>query len=148
MNTQPFGQPGLMIELCSEYLSVWCIWLHVLVMSHMHFRMNPHYSCLHSEMHTWHDKNIQSNAPYKWLSVQELSRSGFESSYSRLTLRFRACFEQGVPWHSGNCRVWIDSETCTWHDKNIQLKIYAWFKLCVTYVLCCSFIKTCSLTGF
>ena len=24
-NTQPFGQTGQMIELCSEYLSVWCI---------------------------------------------------------------------------------------------------------------------------
>ena len=32
----------------------------------------------------------------------------------------RACFEQGVPWHSGNYRVSIHSETRTWHDKNIQ----------------------------
>ena len=32
------------------------------------------------------------------------------------------CFEQGVPWDSGNYRVWIFSETRTWHDKNIQLK--------------------------
>ena len=24
------------------------------------------------------------------------------------------------PWHSGNYRVWIHSETRTWHDKNIQ----------------------------
>ena len=30
---------------------------------------------------------------------------------------------QGVPWHSGNCRVWIHSETRTWHDKNIQSMI-------------------------
>ena len=30
------------------------------------------------------------------------------------------CFEQGVPWHSDNYRVWIHSETCTWRDKNIQ----------------------------
>ena len=30
------------------------------------------------------------------------------------------CFEQGVPWHSDNYRVWIDSETRTWHDKNMQ----------------------------
>ena len=35
-----------------------------------------------------------------------------------------ACFEQRVPWHSGNYRVWIHSETRTWHDKNIQLMIY------------------------
>ena len=41
-NTQPFGQTGQTIELCSEYLSAWCIWLYVLVMSHMRFRVNPH----------------------------------------------------------------------------------------------------------
>ena len=34
--------------------------------------------------------------------------------------RSRACFEQGVPWHSGNYRVCIHSETRTWQDKNIQ----------------------------
>ena len=42
MNTQPFGQTGQMIELCSEYLSVQCIWLNVLVMSLTDFRVNPH----------------------------------------------------------------------------------------------------------
>ena len=31
-----------------------------------------------------------------------------------------ACFEQGVPWHSGHYRVWIHSEMRTWHDKYIQ----------------------------
>ena len=30
------------------------------------------------------------------------------------------CFEQRVPWHSGNYRVWIHSEMRTWHDNNIQ----------------------------
>ena len=32
--------------------------------------------------------------------------------------RFRACFEQGVPWHSGNYRVWIHSENAyvTWQE--------------------------------
>ena len=46
--------------------------------------------------------------------------SGFESSYTHLNFRFRACFEQGVPSHSGNYRVWIHSETRTSHDNNIQ----------------------------
>ena len=53
--------------------------------------------------------------------VYEPSGCGFESSCSHLNFRFRACFEQGVPWHSGNYRVWIHSETGMWHDKNIQL---------------------------
>ena len=57
----------------------------------------------------------------KWLSfVYELSGSGFESSCSHLNFMVHACFEQGVPWHSGNYRVWIHSETRKWHDKNIQ----------------------------
>ena len=51
-------------------------------------------------------------------TTYKLSGSGFESSCSHLNFRFRACFEQGVPWHSGNYRVWIYSETRTWYDKN------------------------------
>ena len=79
-NTQPFSQTGQMIELCSEYLSVWCIWLYVLVMSCISFRVNPHSDSdfvnshssffryrvwIHSERCMWHDKYIQSNAPYR-----------------------------------------------------------------------------------
>ena len=51
--------------------------------------------------------------------VCELSGCGFEFSCSHLHFKFRACFEQGVPWHICNYRVWIRSETRTWHDKNI-----------------------------
>ena len=57
---------------------------------------------------------------YDWVFIYELSDFGFESSSSHLNFRFRACSEQGVSWHSGNCRVWIYSEMRTWHDKNIQ----------------------------
>ena len=53
--------------------------------------------------------------------VYELSGCGFDSSCSHLIFRYHACFEQGVPWHSGNYRVWIHSETRTWHNKNIKL---------------------------
>ena len=52
--------------------------------------------------------------------VYRLSGSGCDSRCSHLKFRFRACFEQGVPWHSGNYGVWIHSETRAWHDKNIQ----------------------------
>ena len=93
---------------------------------------------IHSETHTWHDKNISQiyctdkYSQYSsiilpvslngWVFVYELSGFGFESSCSHLNFTFRACFEQGVPWHSSKCRVWIHSETRTWHDKNIQYK--------------------------
>ena len=55
-----------------------------------------------------------------WVFVYELSGCGFESRCSHLIFRYGACLEQGVHWHSGNCRVWIHSQTRTWHDKNIQ----------------------------
>ena len=61
----------------------------------------------------------------KWLSVLLWTKWLFESSYSHLNFRFRACFEQGVPSHPGNYWVWIHSETRTWHghDKNIKLSL-------------------------
>ena len=55
-----------------------------------------------------------------WVFVYELSSCGFEYRRSHLNFRYRAYFEQGVPWYLGNCRVWIHSETRTWHDKNVH----------------------------
>ena len=54
------------------------------------------------------------------LVLKRTLNHGFESSCSHITFRFCACFEQGLPWHSGNYRVWIHSETRMWYDKNIQ----------------------------
>ena len=56
--------------------------------------------------------------------VYELGGCGFESSCSRLNSRFHACFEQGVPWNSGNYGVWIHSKTRMWDDKNIQSGVF------------------------
>ena len=56
-----------------------------------------------------------------WVFVYEISGCGFESHCSHLNFIFCTCFKQGVPGHSGNCRMWIHSETAMWHDKNIQL---------------------------
>ena len=53
-----------------------------------------------------------------WVFVYELSGCGFQSCCSHLNFRYRPCFEQGVPWNSSNYRVWIYSETRTWHDNN------------------------------
>ena len=44
----------------------------------------------------------------------------FKSHWSHLNFRFRTCFEQSVPWHSGNYTMCIHFEMHTWHDKNIQ----------------------------
>ena len=55
-----------------------------------------------------------------WVFVYELGGCGLESYCSHLNFRFRACFEQWVPWHSGNYRVWVHSEQRRWNDKNKQ----------------------------
>ena len=81
-----------------------------------------------------------------WLNgcvfVYKLSGCGVESSCSHLNFRFRACFERGVPWHSGNYRVWIHSERRPWHDKNIQSLTFLvnftykiWPDICILYQL-------------
>ena len=59
-----------------------------------------------------------------WVFVYELSGCEFESRCSHLNFRYRACFEQGVPRHTGNYRVCIHSKTCIWYDRNIQTKKY------------------------
>ena len=58
--------------------------------------------------------------------VYELNGCGFESRCSHLNLRYHVCFEWKIPWHSRNSRVWIYSETCTWHNKNIQPCFWYW----------------------
>ena len=64
---------------------------------------------------------VLSTSLAKWLGfVYELSGCGFEFRCSHLNFRYRACFQQGVPWHSGKYGASIHSETLTWHDKNIQ----------------------------
>ena len=77
--------------------------------------------------HVTHAFQSQSTVRPAWLNgwefIYELSGCGFESSFSHLNFRFCACFEQGVPWHSGKYKVCIHSETRVWHDKNIQSNV-------------------------
>ena len=76
-------------------------------------------------VHKWilnHLANHLSRASLaKWLSVHLQTKWLWvqKSSCSHLNFRFCTCFEQGVPSHSGNYRVWIHSETRKWHD-NMQ----------------------------
>ena len=64
-----------------------------------------------------------------WVFFYELNGCWFENSCSYLNFRFRACFEQGVLWHSGNYRVWTHPETRTWHDKNIQYDFLEFYQV-------------------
>ena len=74
----------------------------------------------HTDKYVQHSSIISPFWLNVWAFVYELNGSGFESRCSHLKFIFRACFKQGVPWHSGNYRVWIHSETRTWHGKNIH----------------------------
>ena len=153
-----------MIELCCEYLSVQCISVYVVIMSHTSLRVNPHsIACLNvkellalSRLHIWSlgDSNKIQNHNYLvckrkrnhlaklakcltcvvgtsvqciwvcyyhvthkfqseftlysvpvwlngWVFIYELSGCGFESRCCHFNFKYGACFEQGVPWHSG-----------------------------------------------
>ena len=81
-----------------------------------------HSSCDSNETHN----RLALKQPLKpvwlnsWVFVYELNGCGFESRWYHLNSRYRASFEQGVPWYSGNYRAWIHSETHTWYDNDIQ----------------------------
>ena len=72
------------------------------------------------------DKYLQHSAIIwsVWLNgpvpVYKLSGCAFESHCIYVNFRYYPCFEKGVPWHSGNYRMSVHSETHTWHDKDIQ----------------------------
>ena len=85
--------------------------------------MTRTYTQMHrTDKYSEHSSIIWPVWPNGWVFVYELSGSGFESSCSHLNFRFRACFEQGVPWYSSNYRVWIHFETRTWHEHGHTVK--------------------------
>ena len=115
--------------------------LYVLVMSRKRFRVNPH------SIVAWTSTNslLKEGAKSEVLSDCNWTRTNNHLVRKRthdhlvfinkqfvkehfvnehFNFRFRACFEQGVSWHSGNYRVLIHFEMRTWHDKNIQSHFY------------------------
>ena len=101
----------LWVRICTAHLTV-CSY-HV---THAFQSQSILYICLNvKELLTQNRRDIWCLS-----DCNELSACGFESRCSYLNFRYRACFEQGVPWHWGKYRMWISSETPTWHDKNIQ----------------------------
>ena len=83
--------------------------------------MTRTYGQMHcTDKYSQHSSVILPVWPNDWMFVYELNGCRFESRCSHLNFRYRAFFEQGVPWHSGKYKVWIHYEMGTWHDKNIQ----------------------------
>ena len=90
------------------------------------------YNCMNvKELLARSRRKIWSLSGCKWTRTQNhlvlkwtLNQFGQMMAWVRvqlqsLKLEIHACFEQGVPWQSGNYRLWIHSETDAWHDKNI-----------------------------
>ena len=79
------------------------------------------YSCLNvKDRLAWNRHEIWSLSDCNWTWNHNHLVHKQTLNCSHWNFRFRACVEQGVPWHSGNYRVWIHSEMRKWHDKNIQ----------------------------
>ena len=74
----------------------------------------------HTYKYSEHSSIIWSLWPNDLVFVYKIIDYGFQSTCSPFNFRFRACYKQGISFHSGNYRVSIHSETHTWHDKNIQ----------------------------
>ena len=63
--------------------------------------------------------SVTHNHLAKWVFAYELSGCRFESRCSHVNSRYRPCFGQGVPWLSGNYKMWIHSKTRTRHMTRI-----------------------------
>ena len=68
------------------------------------------------------DQMVESVWPNGWVFVYELSGSEFESSCSHLNSDYAPVSSKEFHY-----RVWIHSETRTWHDKNIQYTMKFFF---------------------
>ena len=87
---------------------------------YIHSKMCPDMIRTYSQKHrtgkySQHNSIILPDWLNGWVFLFELSGCGFQYCCCHLNFRYRDCFEQWVPWYSGNYRVWIHSETCTWH---------------------------------
>ena len=140
-----------MIELCCEYLSVWCIWLYVIIISCTSVRVNPHsIVCLNvkalldwSRCHIWslNDRNVirtynqlvgklttQLNhlaILVKWLSVR-LQTKWLWVRIKLLSLKFQI-WRLLLAMRFSTFRQTIEcrfTETRTWHDNNVQSMNY------------------------
>ena len=130
-----------MIELCCEYLSVRYIWLYVLIMlrtrtcgftlKHVCDMIRTSSQMHRTDSYSQHSSIIWRTWLNDWVFVYELSSCGFKSSCSHVNFRFRACFKEGVPWHSGKYRVWIQSVKPvrdlirTYSQWNMIIKVFA-----------------------
>ena len=78
--------------------------------------------------------------------VWELSGCEFESRWCHLNFRYGACFGPEFLDIQANYKVWTHSETCTWHDNNIDYRrwVVVW---CGKGVACFARLYSCNFCG-
>ena len=92
-------------------------WLSCVVSTYLYGTFD--WMLLSCEVHVWMVVIMSRTCLNCWVIAYELRSCGFESCCCHLNFRYRACLEQGAPWHSGNYGESIQSETRTWHNNNI-----------------------------
>ena len=89
-----------------------------------------------------------------WVFLYELSGSLFDSSCTHLNFRFRACFEKGVPWHSGNCECGFtlkrvrDMLTTYNHSVSKSSKAFGQLLVYWTFFLISNSLEVCNVQFF
>ena len=91
-------------------------------LKHLHDMIRTCSQMHHADKYSQHSSVIWPVWLNGWVFVHKLSSCEFEPHCSHLNFGARACFAQGIPWNSGNCRMWIPSEVRAWDDRNLQLK--------------------------
>ena len=110
----------LLFVLSNKFLNIQATIDSLFTLKRLHDMITTYPEMHHTDRCSQHSSIIWPVWLNGWVVVYELSGWGFESCCSHLNFRYRTCSEQGVPWQSGSYRVWINSETCTWHDNNIR----------------------------
>ena len=141
-----------MNELCCKYLSVRCIWLYVIILSHTIFRVNPHsvVSLNIKELLAWSRRHISSLSDSNViLTHNHIVRKRIHSETPHGDFTLKRIYSE----------MRIHSETRTWHDNNIQSNaqdssiIWPVWPNCWVFIYelsgfgfesrCCHLLKTC-----
>ena len=94
----------LWVPICTVHLTVCCCNVTCAVQSE-----STLYSCLTvKELLAQCRREIWSLRDYNWTQSHNHLVNKWTLNHLAKLAKDRAYFEQGVPWHSGNYRVWID----------------------------------------
>ena len=129
-----------MLELCCEYLSVLCIWLNIIIMASLSFRVNPHcIFCLNmnqplagSKRHIWSLSDSKEVRTY-----QDIVRNCTLNHLAKLA-KWMSCVVSTYLYSAFDCMLllchvrvweWIGTLQFAWMSWNSLLKAAAMSEL-------------------